>query len=129
MATVFEKIIARELPAHFIYEDERCAVILDMFPAVPGQSLVITKEPVDYFFELDDELAAHLLRVSKRVAKALDATFDTVRTCLVIEGLEVPHAHIKLYPITERKLDIAPGPKADDAALAAQAEKIKKALG
>jgi len=128
MSTIFEKIIAREIPAHFVYEDEQCAVILDRFPAVPGQVVIITKEPVDYFFELDDELVAHLLRVAKRVAKALDKTFNTVRTCLVIEGLEVPHTHIKLYPITEKKLNTSPGPEADDETLAKQAEEIKRAL-
>lgn len=126
--TIFEKIIAREIPAYFIYEDDQCAVILDKFPTVPGQSLIITKEPTDYFFELDDELAAHLLRVAKKVSLALDKTFNTVRTCLVIEGLEVPHAHIKLYPLTEPKLTIHGGKEADDETLAKQAEKIKQAL-
>lgn len=97
--TIFSKIIDREMPAHIIHEDAICIVILDIFPSTPGQAIVIPKEPVDYIFDLPDEIYDHILHVSKNVAKALDEAFSTSRTCIVVEGYEVPHAHIKLYPL------------------------------
>lgn len=129
MATLFEKIIAREIPAHIVYEDDRCIAILDKFPKIPGQTLVIPKEPIDYFVDLPDDLYQHVFSVAKKIARALDHTFSAMRTCLVIEGLEVPHAHIRLYPITEPHLDISGGgTEASDTTLATHAEQIKKAL-
>ena len=61
--------------------------------------MVISKVEVDYVFDLDDDLYAHMFAVAKKVAEATDKAFGTERTCLVVEGFEVPHVHIKLYPI------------------------------
>lgn len=99
MTTIFSKIIAREVPGFFVYEDEQCAVIMDRFPAVEGQCLVILKREVDYIFNLEPEEYEHLFKTVKKVAHALDKTFNTDRTCVVVEGFEVPHVHIKLYPM------------------------------
>lgn len=101
MNTIFSKIIAREIPSQFIYEDKICIVIMDKFPSVRGQALVIPKLEIDYLFDLSEEIYDHIFNVAKRVAKAMDIAFDTERTCLVVEGFEVPHVHIKLFPITE----------------------------
>ena len=130
--TLFEKIIDRELPAHFVYEDDVCVVIMDVFPSVPGQVLIIPREPVDYIFALPTSTYQHILAVSKTIAIALDKTFNTSRTCVVVEGFEVPHTHIKLFPLakdqtalTDVILHTAP---ADQAVLAEQCERIKAAL-
>lgn len=132
MASIFTKIIAREIPGHFVYEDEHCVVILDKFPAVNGQVLVIPRQEVDYFLDLDEMLYAHVMHVARRVAAALDAVFATERTCLVIEGFDVPHMHVKLYPMqaTDRPLGKTMGePKeAPNDELAALATKIGAAL-
>lgn len=99
MSTIFTKIINREIPGQFIYEDDVCVAMMDKFPIVPGQSMVIAKEEIDYVFNVEDELYLHLFAVAKKIAKASDAAFGAERTCLVVEGFEVPHVHIKLYPI------------------------------
>ena len=130
--SIFSKIIRREIPAHFVFEDDVCVVIMDKFPGVSGQSLVIPKKEVDYVFDLDDETYTHIFNVAKRVAKASDAALKTSRTCLLVEGFEVPHVHIKIYPIKEGATALAPflksdGP-ADDAELSKFAEQIKAAL-
>jgi diadenosine tetraphosphate (Ap4A) HIT family hydrolase len=98
--TIFSKIIDREIPGYFVHEDDLCVVIMDIFPSVPAQVMVIPKEPVAYVFDLPDTTYAHVMNVTKRVAKALDTVFNTSRTCIVIEGFEVPHTHIKLFPLT-----------------------------
>jgi histidine triad (HIT) family protein len=99
MSTIFSKIIAREIPAQFVYEDDICIVIMDKFPAVLGQTLVISKKEVDYILDLSDREYSHLFMVAKRIATASDKVFTAVRSCIVVEGFEVPHVHIKIYPM------------------------------
>lgn len=128
MSTIFTKIINRELPAHFLYEDEHCVAILDRFPAVPGQTVVIPKKEVDYAFDLDDETYLHLFSIAKKVGSALDATLSPMRTCLVVEGFEVPHVHIKIYPMPSQQKALGAvmheGREASDEELAAVAKRI-----
>lgn len=132
MTTIFSKIINREIPAHFVYEDEVCVVIMDKFPSVTGQVLVIPKAEIDYAFDLPDEVYQHLMIMAKKVAIALDIVFATERTCLVVEGFEVPHVHVKLFPIQEDGLNfkatIAKTIEGDDEELAMHAEKIANQL-
>jgi len=132
MTSIFTKIINREIPGHFIYEDEFCVAIMDKFPAVRGQSLVIPKKDIDYAFDLDDDSYIHLFKIAKKIAKASDTALDAVRTCLVVEGFDVPHVHIKIYPMTETSKALgaimAEGKEAPDEELKAVATQITAAL-
>ena len=128
MNDIFDKIIAKEIPAQLVYEDDICIVVMDKFPVIQGQVLIIPKDCVDYLMELDDEKYLHLLKVAKQVSKALDVTYSTLRTCLLIEGFEVPHAHIKLYPTTRREFHIHGGKETDDVTLEIEAQKIRAHL-
>lgn len=130
MNSIFSKIIAREIPAQFVYEDDICVVIMDKFPNVKGQTLVIPKVEVDYVFDLDDEIYSHIFDVAKKIARAMDKALSPERTCLAIEGFEVPHVHIKIYPVHDTSRGLGPyltsGEMADDEELAKLAEQIKK---
>lgn len=130
--SIFTKIINREIPGHFLYEDDVCVVILDKFPAVPGQALVIPHIEVAYAFDLDDTTYLHLATTAKKIAQVLDTTLETERTCLVIEGFDVPHVHFKLYPVADTKTPLGAimptGAEASDETLAALALQIKSAL-
>ena len=128
MNDIFDKIIAKEIPAQCIYEDEICIVVMDKFPCVQGQVLIISKKCTDYIFNLDDQTYSQLFNVTKKIATALDTTYSTLRTCVVVEGFEVPHVHIKLYPLTSAHLDIHGGKEASDEVLQAEATKIKSFL-
>lgn len=128
MNDIFDKIIAKEIPAQFVYEDDVCVVVMDKFPVIQGQVLIIPKDCVDYIMNLDDEKYLHLLKVAKRISKALDITYSTLRTCVLIEGFEVPHSHIKLYPVTRREFHIHGGKEVDDAMLEIEAQKIRANL-
>lgn len=97
--SIFTKIINREIPGHFLYEDEHCVAILDKFPAVKGQSLIIPKKEIDYAFDLDDDTYLHLFQVAKKIGQASDKALGAERTCLVVEGFDVPHVHIKIFPM------------------------------
>ena len=94
--TVFTKIIKRELPAEILYEDDTVIVILNRFPNTEGETLVITKEQLPYFVDLSPTTYAHLMKITQDMARALDTTFSTLRTCVVIEGFDVPHVHVRL---------------------------------
>lgn len=130
--SIFSKIIKHEVPGVFVYEDDVCAVLMDKFPSTPGQTLVVPKKEIDYAFDLDDTTYAHLFAVAKRVARASDQAFAPRRTCLAIEGFEVPHAHIKIYPVHDTSRGLGPylssGNMADDAELSRLSEQIKAAL-
>ena len=132
MASLFTKIINREIPAHFVYKDELCVVILDKFPTVKGQTLVIPKKNEDYVFELEDESYTHIMRIAKKIARASDHAFGTSRTCMVIEGFEVPHVHLKLYPMMKGDTDLASklmgGAESDDETLAIIATQLQGAI-
>jgi len=128
MNDIFDKIIAKEIPAQFVYEDDVCVVVMDKFPVIHGQVLIIPKDCVDYIMNLNEDTYMHLLSVAKRVSRALDITYSTLRTCLLIEGFEVPHAHIKLYPTTRREFHIHGGKEVDDATLEVEAQKIRANL-
>jgi histidine triad (HIT) family protein len=132
MTSIFTKIINREIPGHFIYEDDFCVAILDKFPAVKGQSLVIPKKEIDYAFDLDDDSYIHLFKIAKRIAQASDTALNAARTCLVVEGFDVPHVHIKIYPMTDTTTalgQIMPqGKEAGDEELSAVATQIRTAL-
>lgn len=101
--SIFTKIINREVPAHFLYEDEHCIAILDKYPSVKGQSLIIPKKEVDYAFDLDDDTYLHLFKTAKKIAAASDKALGAERTCLVVEGFDVPHVHIKIFPMADTK--------------------------
>jgi histidine triad (HIT) family protein len=129
MSSIFSQIINRDLPGFFVHEDEQCVVIMDKYPAVEGQCLVILKREVEYIFDLEQHEYEHLFATVKRVAHALDQTLNTERTCVVVEGFEVPHVHIKLYPMQNNDENlgdvITRVAEADDAYLHELAEKIK----
>lgn len=126
--SIFSKIIDREIPAEIIYEDEDTIVIPDKFPSVEGQLLVITKKQVPYVFDLDHTTYDALMHTTKRVARALDTALHTLRTCVVIEGFEVPHVHVRLYPTTTEQLSFTPRVEKSDEELAKLAEKVRSAL-
>lgn len=99
MASLFTRIVNREIPAHIVAEDDRCLAFLDINPLAKGHTLVIPKAEIDYFFDLDDELLAALSVFSKKVAHAIKQEIPCERIGVCVVGLEVPHAHVHLIPI------------------------------
>lgn len=99
MATIFSKIVAGELPAYKVAEDDNFLAFLDIQPLVKGHVLVIPKVEVNYIFDLEDDLLSKMMVFAKGVAKKMDNVFDCERIGVTVIGLEVPHAHIHLIPI------------------------------
>ena len=99
MATIFTKIIEGEIPCHKVAENKSHIAFLDINPIAKGHTLVVPKRETDYLFDLEDDLLSETILFSKKVAHAIDLALDPIRTGVIVEGLEVPHAHIHLVPI------------------------------
>lgn len=99
MASIFTKIINREIPAHIVAEDENYIAFLDIMPLVKGHVLVVPKQEVDYIFDLEPEVLAGLHVFAQKVAKAIDKTIKCTRVGVAVIGLEVPHVHVHLVPL------------------------------
>lgn len=97
--TIFSKIIAGEIPAYRIAEDDNFFAFLDIFPVVRGHVLVIPKVETDKFFDLEAKYLEGMLLFAQPIAKAIERVFDCNRCGLSVVGLEVPHAHLHLLPI------------------------------
>jgi histidine triad (HIT) family protein len=97
---IFCKIVKGEIPSLKIWEDKKHIAILDIFPNTPGMTLIIVKEHHDsYVFDMPEKNYLELVSAARKVAKVLDAKLKCPRTAMVIEGMGVNHAHIKLYPM------------------------------
>lgn len=101
MATIFSKIVAGEIPSYKIAEDDKHYAFLDINPVAPGHTLVIPKKEVSYLFDLSDEEYTALQLFAKKVALAMKKALPCERIGVTVIGLEVPHAHIHLVPITK----------------------------
>lgn len=99
MATIFTKIIEGEIPCHKVAETEEHIAFLDINPIAEGHTLVVPKKEVDYFFDLPDKLMQSTMDFSRTIAHAIDEALDPLRTGVIIQGLEVPHAHVHLIPL------------------------------
>jgi histidine triad (HIT) family protein len=99
MASIFTRIINREIPGYILAEDDHNIAFLDINPLVLGHTLVVPKTEVDFIFDLDDETLAGLHLFSKRVAHAIKKAVPCKRIGIAVIGLEVPHTHIHLIPM------------------------------
>ena len=99
MASIFSRIIAGEIPCYKVTEDDKYFAFLDINPLAKGHTLVIPKQEVDYYFDLDDETLAGMTIFAKRVAHKIKEQTGCKKVAMVVLGLEVAHAHIHLIPM------------------------------
>jgi histidine triad (HIT) family protein len=114
--TVFSKIIAGEIPCYKIAENENFFAFLDISPLRKGHVLVVPKTETDKLFDLPDSYLQEMLVFAKPIAKAIEKSFNCDRCGISVIGLEVPHAHMHLIPISnandlnfvQKKLKLSP---------------------
>jgi histidine triad (HIT) family protein len=98
---VFTKIIRGEIPCHKVYEDQKTFAFLDIHPIQPGNVLLVPKEQVAFAWDLADEDYHALMETARKVALRIREVFpDKLRVAMHIEGLDVAHAHLKLFPFS-----------------------------
>lgn len=112
MPSVFSKIIAGEIPCYKIYEDDKTLAFLDINPETRGHTLVIPKIEVDKIYDLPDDYYLALMSTAKKLSKHLEEKLGA-RTLWKVIGVDVPHAHIHLFPFDEtwthdRRIELSP---------------------
>ena len=131
MPSVFTMIINRDLPGRFVYEDDDVVAFLTIEPMTPGHTLVVPREEVDNWQDLEPAVLDRVMHVAQRIGKAVCAAFGATRAGVIIAGLEVPHLHVHVVPafnLTDfgfAHVDRNPSPESLDEAQA----KIIAALG
>ena len=115
---IFCKIVAGEIPAEKIYEDEKYFAFLDIHPQTPGHAQVIPKQHYRWVWDVPN--IGEYFEVVKKVAQAQRKAFKTDWILSRIIGDEVPHAHIWVFPSNE-----ATGDTND---LVANAEKLRHCI-
>jgi diadenosine tetraphosphate (Ap4A) HIT family hydrolase len=130
MTTVFTKIINRELPGRFVYEDDQVVAFLTIEPMTQGHTLVVPRAEIDQWQDIDKAVLGRIMSVAQLVGKAVCRAFDAHRAGVIIAGLEVPHLHVHVFPTRSLSdfgfahVDRNPSPQSLDEAQA----KIKAAL-
>ena len=98
--TIFDKIVAGEMSARVVWEDEDHLAFLTPFPNTPGFTVLIPKKwEGDYAFSMTDEAYEKFMKATKTVANILEKAFDTPRVATIIEGTGVAYVHVKLIPL------------------------------
>ena len=130
MSSIFTRIIDGELPGRFVWRDDRCVAFLSINPLRPGHVLVVPRVEVEHWIDLDSAELDHLIRVSHKIGKALQQAYQPEKVGLMLAGLEVPHVHVHLVPITGlNDLDFANAESdPDPAALDDAADMVRAAL-
>lgn len=96
--TVFTKIIKGEIPCHKVHEDSKVIAFMDINPIQPGMVLVVPKTQIDHFTDLPDEDYTALMSAVKKIGIKMRQVFADKRVAVQIEGLDVPHVHVKMFP-------------------------------
>lgn len=97
---IFCKIVNGEIPSVKFWENKEFMAILDVNPNTKGMTLIISKKHYpSYIFEMPNSIYSKMLLAAKKVSLMLDKKLRVQRTAMVMEGMGINHAHIKLYPL------------------------------
>ena len=97
---IFCKIINGEYDSAKIWENKDFLAVLDVMPNTKGMAIVITKKHYDsYAFDMPNKNYSEFLLAAKKVSKLLEKGLNVQRVAMVMEGMGINHAHIKLYPL------------------------------
>ncbi len=130
MPSIFTRIINRELPGRFVYEDDDVVAFLTIEPMTQGHTLVVPRAEIDQWQSIDAEALNRVMAVSQLIGKAVCKAFEADRAGVIIAGLEVPHLHVHVFPARSLSdfgfagVDRNPSPES----LAEAQAKIKAAL-
>ncbi|WP_299890321.1 HIT family protein [uncultured Lacinutrix sp.] len=100
MASIFTKIVNGDIPCYKVAETEAFLAFLDVNPNAKGHTLCIPKQEVNKLFDLDEKTYVELMQFSRKVAIALEKTVECKRIGVSVIGLEVPHVHVHLIPLS-----------------------------
>lgn len=131
---IFARILRGEIPSHKLYEDERTYALMDVMPQANGHCLVLTKSPSRNLLDADTGDLAAAIATTQKLARAVVKAFDAEGVTVAQfneapAGQTVFHLHFHIIPRFEGvALKTHNKAMEDQGILAANAEKIKKAL-
>lgn len=100
MPSVFTRVIAGDLPGRFVWRDPDVVAFLSINPLRPGHTLVVPRLEVDDWVDLEPALATKVFAAAQRIARGVAKAFPCRKVGVVVAGLEVPHVHVHLVPIS-----------------------------
>jgi histidine triad (HIT) family protein len=135
---VFCRIIGGEEMVSIVHEDDRAIAFLDIQPMSRGHTLVVCKDHYPTLFDLPDDLAAHCIRLAKRIAPGIQRATGAEAINLFSAngragGQDVPHFHFHLIPVREGEpfalqLPVDDGPVSMRSELDIMAARIGRAI-
>ena len=120
MTTLFTRIINGEIPGRFVWQDDDVVAFLTIAPITPGHTLVVPRREIPHWLEADPETLARVMAVAQIIGRAQETAFGAKRVGVLLEGYEVPHLHVHVWPTQSpedfdvRRVDHAPDPAAMD---------------
>jgi diadenosine tetraphosphate (Ap4A) HIT family hydrolase len=130
MPTLFTRIINGEIPGRFVWQDDDVVAFLTIAPITPGHTLVVPRREIEHWLDADPGTLARVMAVAQTIGRAQEQAFGAKRVGVLLEGYEVPHLHVHVWPTQSpadfevRRVDLAPDPAAMDGA----AEALRSAL-
>ena len=99
MPTLFSKIIAGDLPGHFVWKDPEVVAFLSIAPLRPGHTLVVPRAEVDHWTDADPALLSRCMEVAQAIGQGVRAAWNAPRAGLLVAGFEVAHMHVHVAPV------------------------------
>jgi histidine triad (HIT) family protein len=101
---IFCKIVKGEIPSYKVYEDENFLAFLDINPKSPGHTQIIPKNHYKWVWDVPN--VGKYFEIAQKIAKAQQKAFSTEMIRSRVEGEEIPHAHIWVFPGAETIGDV-----------------------
>lgn len=98
MTSIFSRIIAGQVPGRFVFSDDRCVAFLTVGPLRDGHTLVVPRDEIAQWTDVPADLWAHLSDVARTIGRAQQAEWASPRVGLLLQGFEVAHAHVHVWP-------------------------------
>lgn len=130
MSTLFTKIIDGEIPGRFVWKDDDVVAFLTIAPLTDGHTLVLPRQEIEHWVEAEPAMLAKVMAVAQTIARAQTTAFNARRVGVLMEGYEVPHLHVHVWP-TQSPADFdvhAVNHNPDPARLDANTDTLREAL-
>ena len=98
---IFCRIASGEIPSIRVHEDDEIVAFLDIRPIREGHLLVMPKRHFEYFDDLPEALAARMLTLAQKLARAMKKIYGVARVGFLFTGTDVAHAHAHVVPMVE----------------------------
>ena len=96
---LFCSLVRGDLPSHRVYEDENFIVMLTIHPVNPGHVMVVTKEHIESFYDVEDALYTQLMLLVKRMARVVKQVMKPLQVVMETSGIGNRHVHVHVIPV------------------------------